>query len=251
MRKRACLLTGASGAFGTAFIRRYADRYNIVAVHFRRDVLFATQDQRLIDPLDLARPIAANEYAVRSIRVDLSDSTEIDRLVRELETDDFPIDVLINAAAIHAQAPLLASNALEQAEDTFRVNVLAPLRLSATVGRTIWRRTLDDNLARNRNIVNVSSLAGLAVYPDQEQSVFASSMAALNHLTYHLASELWDMGVRVNAVALDAFPDRTAVDEGVETVMRLDASNATGEIVPSRHAVGGRAESALSREAPQ
>lgn len=244
MRKRACLLTGASGAFGTAFIRRYADRYDIVAVHFRRDVLFASQDQRLIDPLNPAGLVAANDHAVHSIRVDLSDSAEIERLVRELEKDDFPIDVLINAAAVHAPAPLLASNALEKAETAFRVNVLAPLRLCATIGQAMWRRTLDDNLARNRNIVNVSNLAGLAVYPDQGLSVFASSMAALNHLTYHLASELWDIGLRVNAVALNTHPDRAALNEGIECVARLDASTGTGEIVRE----GRRGEPALNRE---
>lgn len=41
----------------------------------------------------------------------------------------------------------------------------------------------------NRNVVNLSSTAGLFVYPDLGQSVYAASKAALNHLTYHLASD--------------------------------------------------------------
>lgn len=38
---RVCLLTGASGPLGTALIERYADRYQIVAVHHRRPLYFA------------------------------------------------------------------------------------------------------------------------------------------------------------------------------------------------------------------
>ena len=44
--KRVCLLTGASGSLGTAFIERYAATYRIVAVHHRSPVQFATADQR-------------------------------------------------------------------------------------------------------------------------------------------------------------------------------------------------------------
>ena len=60
------------------------------------------------------------------------------------------------------------------------------------------------------------------MYPDLGQALYASSKAALNHLTYHLASELWDIGVRVNAVAPDTFPGRVSIDD-IRTAVTLGA----------------------------
>jgi len=226
--KRLCLLTGASGTFGTAFIERLAERYDIVAVHYRHEVMFASQDQIFIDPLDPSIPIGANRHPVRTIRADLANVAAIDRLVEE--AGGGPVDLLVNAAAIRSSSPLLAYDALQHAETTIGVNVLAPLRLSVRLAQTQWRQCPDANVQSNRNIVNILSTTGLAVYEDHGLAVHAASMAALNHLTCHLASEFWDIGLRVNAIALDPFPDRATIDEAVDAAADLDVSARTGHV---------------------
>src|SRR5947209_14314020 len=98
--KRVCLLTGASGPLGTAFIERYADRYQIIAVHNRNAIQFATQEQVFVDPLFPSLGIPANNNAVYSVRVDISKQDEIEHLIREVIARFERIDDLINGAAI-------------------------------------------------------------------------------------------------------------------------------------------------------
>jgi NAD(P)-dependent dehydrogenase (short-subunit alcohol dehydrogenase family) len=69
------------------------------------------------------------------------------------------------------------------------------------------------------------------MYPDLGQSLYGTSKAALNHLTYHLANEFWDLGVRVNSIAPDTFPGRIPTEEVLEAILVLDTSNQTGQVV--------------------
>lgn len=229
---RVCLLTGASGLLGTAFIEAFAGRYEIAAVHHDHAVDFATQDQRFVDPLKPSGDVALNRRAVHAIRADLSDPAGIGSIVTDALDRFGRIDVLVNAAAVRAWSHVLAHDALERADEAFRVNVLAPLRLCAALAHAFWCSDLDGNLCANRNVVNVSSTAGLFVYPDLGQALYSTSKAALNQLTYHLASDLWDIGVRVNAVAPDTFPGRVPTDDVLDAIAALDASDQTGQIVP-------------------
>lgn len=229
--KRVCLLTGASGVLGTAFIHRYAADYHIIATHHRHPVLFPTQDQRFVDPLAVSAPVVANAYRVHAVQADLCDAAAVDRLVNDVAGRVGSVDLLVNLAAIRAWLPLLSPGAGDTAERVIRTNVVAPLRLCIAVARRLWGVDPDDNLRANRNIVNLSSSAGLFVYPDLGQAAYAASKAALNHLTYHLASEFWNIGVRVNAVAPDTFPGCVSVQDVLETIIDLDGGRETGRII--------------------
>jgi NAD(P)-dependent dehydrogenase (short-subunit alcohol dehydrogenase family) len=228
---RVCLLTGGSGLLGGAFIERYAARYRIVAVHHRSAIPFATQEQQFVDPLFPSREIDANRNAVYAIRADIASFDEIDRVVSEALSRFRRVDLLINGAAVRSWSPLLAAGALDTAETSWQVNVLAPLRFSVALAQRFWCFEPSENLRFNRNIVNISSTAGLFVYPDLGQALYGTSKAALNHLTYHLASELWDIGIRANAVAPDTFPGRVSKESVLDTIVRLDDSEQTGHIV--------------------
>jgi NAD(P)-dependent dehydrogenase (short-subunit alcohol dehydrogenase family) len=229
--KRTCLLTGASGLLGTAFIERCHDLYTIIAVHNRNPVQFAAQDQRFVDPLAPTRLIAANEHPVHSIRADICEPEAVDRVVTEVKAQFGNIDLLIHGAAIRAWAPVLTATGLDAAEAVLKTNVLAPLRLSVAVARLLWQSDCTGNQQHNRNIINISSSAGLFVYPDQGQTLYGISKAALNYSTYHLANEFWDIGVRVNALAPDTFPGRVSTAEVVDAILDLDASKQTGQII--------------------
>src|SRR5206468_2900780 len=130
------------------------------------------------------------------------------------------------------RSALLAPGAVDEADQVIRTNVIAPLRLSVAIAHRLWQDAPTQNQRRRRNIVNISSSAGMFVYPDLGQGAYAMSKAALNHLTYHLASEFWNIGVRVNAVAPDSFPGRVSTAEVLETIADLDASDQTGQVIP-------------------
>jgi NAD(P)-dependent dehydrogenase (short-subunit alcohol dehydrogenase family) len=233
---RVCLLTGASGRFGTEFIRRYAEQYTIAAVRHRGTIGFATQDQSFFDPLNLARQVPRNRYAVHAIPADLSRAESAEAVAREALGKFGRVDLLINAAAARVWSPLMTERgSFDAATEMFQVNALAPLRLSVALARSFWIHDCDSNLRYNRNIVNISSTAGLFVYEDAGQAIYASTKAALNHLTYHTASEFWEFGIRVNAIAPDSFPGRVSLDEVMAAVVRLDASADTGQVVGIHH----------------
>jgi NAD(P)-dependent dehydrogenase (short-subunit alcohol dehydrogenase family) len=228
--KRVCLFTGASGLLGTAFLERYAHCYEVVAVHHTSPIQFATQDQAFVDPLLPETELPANGHAVHAVCADLSQAAEIDRVLEVALRQFGRVDLLISAAAHRQWSSLLDPAALRQAERTIAINVLAPMRLAIGLTLRFWGEDPEGNVEANRNIINISSTAGSYVYPDQGQALYATSKAALNHLTYHLASELWDVGVRVNAVAPDTFPARVSIDEILDAVLEFDRSAATGEV---------------------
>ncbi|HEV2837125.1 MAG TPA: SDR family oxidoreductase [Pyrinomonadaceae bacterium] len=230
--KRVCVLTGASGLLGTAFIERFADQYQIVAVYNQNPVHYATQEQTFVDPLLPSRKIPENNGAVYSIRADVSNPREIDALIDEVVSRFGRIDLLVNAAAYRVWSHLLDDDAINTAEDVLKVNVLGPLRLSVGIANRFWRADPEANVEFNRNIINVSSTAGMFVYPDLGQGIYAMSKAALINLTYHLASDFWDIGIRVNAVAPDTFPGRIPTESVLEAINGFDRSDATGQVLP-------------------
>ena len=231
MTDRVCLLTGASGFLGTAFIERFADDYAIAAVHHSRLVEFATQTQFFVDPLQPSGPLATARRPVYAVRADLSRPDEVRKVIDEVLCRFGRVDVLINGAALRCFSSLTDTLALESAETLVSVNLLAILRLCAGLVEQFWRFDPDANTRLNRNVINISSSAGLFVYQDQGQGLYAASKAALNHLTYHLASELWDFGLRVNAVAPDSFPGRVATMDVLDAIHDLDNSEQTGKII--------------------
>jgi NAD(P)-dependent dehydrogenase (short-subunit alcohol dehydrogenase family) len=227
---RVCLLTGASGPLGTAFIERYAGDYQIVAVHHRRPVFFATQHQEFINPLDgPGSRCQENALRVHTIRADIARSQAIDEVVHQTLDRYGRVDMLINAAAVRHFSPLEAAPDADAAH-VFCLNVLAPLRLSVALARAFWRADIAANREFNRNILNVGSTAGLYVYRGGGQALYAASKAALHHLTYHLASEFRDLGVRVNAIAPNTFPHYVATEEVLDAMVYFDASAETGQV---------------------
>jgi NAD(P)-dependent dehydrogenase (short-subunit alcohol dehydrogenase family) len=224
---RVCLLTGASGALGSAFIGANGADYAIVAVHHEHEITHPTQHQTSFDPLDTQR-CPTNAATVWSVRADVRDPGAVCDAVAERHGH---LDLIVNAAAHRSFGSLLAEGGTETAQYSMEVNVVAPLRLSIACAQRFWVGRTSENLRANRNIVNISSTAGRYVYPDSGQAVYAASKAALDHLTYHLASELWNIGVRVNAVAPNTFPALVDTARVLDAIVALDRGDQTGEII--------------------
>ncbi|MGD9499493.1 3-oxoacyl-ACP reductase FabG [Halothiobacillus sp.] len=181
MMKRA-LVTGGSGAIGAAICERLAADGLEVLVHANSGIARAEAV--------VARIQAAGGTA-RAVCFDLADFAATDQAIAELMDDDHPIQVLVNNAGIHDDAPLAGMSA----ERWHRVvdislngfyHVTHPLLLPMI--RTRWGR-----------IINISSIAG--VMGNRGQVNYAAAKAGLIGATKALAQECASRGVLVNAIA--------------------------------------------------
>lgn len=230
--KRVCLLTGASGSLGLAFCRAYSARYSIIAVYHERLPLFPSQHLSYVDPLRVHATLPANENRVWAVQADLRDGEAAARVVEVAMSRFGGVDLLVNAAAKPYWGGFLDDGRLADSwRDQSDLAVGAPLRLIHQLCQASWRDHAEHNRRHRRHVINVSSTAGIFVYPSQGQSAYGASKAALNHMTVHLADELAVIGVRVNAVAPNSFPGIVSVEDVVRAIVDLDEGDVTGEVI--------------------
>lgn len=230
--RRVCLLTGAGGVLGDEFCRRWAAEYDIVAVCRQRVPGVPSQHEQYVDPLAPQQELAENAAAVHVVYADLDDPADVERVVEVALARFGRIDLLVNNAAYQGHYPTSmvdGGTALADLEQHLRSNVLAPFRLAVHVAQEHWLHRAAENRARGRNVINVSSTAGVRIYPFRGQAGYAASKAALNALTGHMAHEFGTFGVRVNALVPESFPQLVATAEVAAAIVRLDRSTATGE----------------------
>jgi len=178
--KRA-LVTGASGALGSAIAARLARDGATVLLHAngRRDAIEALA----------ARIVASGGQAECHVFDLTSDEATADACARILEAG--PVQVLVNNAGVHDDAVMPGMRA-EQWHKVIDVSlngffrVTQPLLLPML--RTRWGR-----------IINISSVA--AITGNKGQVNYAAAKGALNSATKALSLEVAPRGVTVNAIA--------------------------------------------------
>lgn len=173
------LVTGASSGIGKATAARLAAEGAKVAVTARRK-------ERLDE---LVESVASAGGTAHPIDADLTSAGDRKRLVEEATSHFGGLDILINAAGIIAFGTI-EDTSLEDWATMFEINAVAPFHL--------MRLAVPELLAREGNIVNVSSVNGLRSFPGV--LAYCSSKSALDQLTRCAALELAPKGVRVNAV---------------------------------------------------
>jgi 3-oxoacyl-[acyl-carrier protein] reductase len=199
--KRA-LITGASGALGSAIARRLAAMGAQVLLHgnSRPEAVQALADEIT----------AAGGNAACTVFDITSDSATADAVAQLLAGG--PVQIVVNNAGIHDDAvfPGMKAAQWHQVIDVslhgfFRVT--QPLTLPML--RTRWGR-----------IINVSSVAALA--GNRGQVNYAAAKGALNSATKALSLELASRGVTVNAIAPGIIASPMAAGAfDAETIKRL------------------------------
>jgi len=225
--KRVCLLTGASGRLGTVFCSSSANEYEIIAVYRRHPPAWPSLS-RLSSSIQTKEPLDP----IHAIQADLRDAADQQRLVDTVLAKFGKVDLLVNSAVHSVWASMLETNrVIDSAAAQFQMNVIVPLQLAVLVARTFWRDHTVENLQANRNIINVSSIAGSRVYPNLGQGVYAASKAALDQLSRHMADEFSTIGIRVNALAPNSFPRIIPTPGVIQALKKLDQGTMTGRVL--------------------
>ena len=205
--KRA-LVTGGSGDLGRAICQRLARDGLHVIVHAHQHPARAAE---------VAMAIQSAGGSAETVTFDVVNENQTHRILNEL-LEAGPIQVLVNNAGLHDDAPLAGMTAtqwrrvIEVCLHGF-FNVTQPLLLPMMSTR--WGR-----------IVNISSLAGVA--GNRGQTNYAAAKAGLHGATRALALELAARGITVNAVA-------PGIIAGQSTAVAFDAATIK-TLVPMRRA---------------
>lgn len=190
-------ITGASAGIGEAIARRFA-----------RDGASLTLVARREERLKALSEALGVECFVRS-----RDLSDLDRATDWLEPAQEalgPIDVLVNNAGIQVVGPT-ADIDVERGEQSLRVNVMAPMRLT--------RAVLPSMLSRGSGcIVDIASMASLA--PTPGMFYYNASKGALAAASEALRGELRGTGVHVVTVYPGIIPTTDMGQQGLQKYER-------------------------------
>lgn len=178
---RRALVTGGSGALGSAVCRRLAEAGHHVTVHANTGLARART---------IASEIIGSGGSATAVAFDVTDPEATAAGIAAI-LNGGPIEILVNNAGVHDDAVMPAMRRAQWARvidvslNGF-FNVTQPLLMPMMRGR--WGR-----------IVNMSSAAAIA--GNRGQTNYAAAKAGLHGATRSLALELASRGITVNTVA--------------------------------------------------
>lgn len=178
---KSALITGASGAIGSATVRLFADCGTFCWIHYHRN------KERAAKLLDTIRESGADG---RLVQADLQDKEEIAALVEEINRERV-IDILVNNSGITRDA-LIYDMKDSEITEVLDINLMAPFILIRELGKTMMK-------SGSGKIINVSSVSSFR--GGAGQGNYAASKAALEALTRIAAIEMGPVGINVNSVA--------------------------------------------------
>jgi NAD(P)-dependent dehydrogenase (short-subunit alcohol dehydrogenase family) len=179
MEGKVAIVTGASSGIGRATAREFArNDTKVIAVGRNEADLSALRDESRDFPGTIRTHIA-----------DVTEMSQLDRLISETVDHFGQIDVLVNAAGILKQGNI-ENTTLDEWDKMMSINVRSVFYLMQSCISYLERT--------KGNIVNVSSVTGLRSFPNV--LAYCVSKSAVDQLTRCSALELAPKGIRVNAV---------------------------------------------------
>ncbi|PYH72014.1 SDR family NAD(P)-dependent oxidoreductase [Aspergillus vadensis CBS 113365] len=161
---------------------------------------------------------------------DITSKESISKLVKEIESRESHLSILINNAGISSStdntepsdATELKKSLFDDAtpmsewEDTYRTNVMQ-LYFTTTAFLPLLQKGSEREKGWSSTVVNITSISGI-VKVSQHHFAYNASKAAAIHLTKMLAHEVADSGlrIRVNNIAPGVFPSEMTAGESDE-----------------------------------
>ena len=127
-----------------------------------------------------------------AVQVDLADDEAVDRFVEAIDRGTSSFDYLVNAAGSFKPTAFLDHTKADF--DVYHQLNRSMFFITQAVARTMVAR-------RRGSIVNVGSMWAKQSIKATPSSAYSMAKAGLHSLTQHLAMELGEAGVRVNAVS--------------------------------------------------
>ena len=179
LKDKVALITGAARGIGLGFAEAYV----------REGAKVIIADINIERAEEAARGIGP---AAKAVKLDVTDLSQIDRVVAEIDAEYGGIDILVNNAAIFDMAPIN-----ELTEDSYErvlgINLKGPLFMMKAVSNVMIKR------GRGGKIINMASQAGRR--GEALVTLYCASKAAIISATQSAALALVKHGINVNAIA--------------------------------------------------
>ncbi|MBT2766147.1 oxidoreductase [Stenotrophomonas sp. ISL-67] len=215
---RHLFITGVSSGFGLALAREaLADGHRV------------TGTLRQVDRIEAFEALAPGRAHARLL--DVTDEAAIERVVREVEVERGPIEVLVNNAG-YGHEGVMEESPLTEMRKQFDVNVFGAVAMMRAVLPGMRSR-------RSGRILNITSMGGMITMPGI--SYYCGSKFALEGISEALGKEVRDLGIHVTAVAPGSFRTDWAGRSMVRSPRSLSDYDALfGPIRQRRQQVSGK-----------
>lgn len=189
------LVTGANKGIGFETAKQLAEQ-NIKVLLGARNETEGKKAEQVLQDLSLD---------VSYIKLDISDSADIENVKSYIEEEYGTLDILVNNAAVFLDSAWFGNNTesvpLKILRDTFNINYFGTVELTQALLPAIKKSVAG-------RIVNISSVSGsFGIHLDESHWLYAlkpyaysASKTALNQFTVFLANALSDTNIKVNAV---------------------------------------------------
>jgi NAD(P)-dependent dehydrogenase (short-subunit alcohol dehydrogenase family) len=182
------------------------------------------------------------------ITADITSKSEIAKLVKEIESREKCLCILINNAGIAGNTQQTEAKTAEEMKqnlfedesstfddwcNTYRTNV-PQLFFMTMAFLPLLQKASETHHGYSGTVINISSISGI-VQASQHHFGYNASKAAAIHLTKMLASEVADNGlkIRINSIAPGVFPsEMTAGESGSDQKSHIEKEKY--EKVPAR-----------------
>jgi NAD(P)-dependent dehydrogenase (short-subunit alcohol dehydrogenase family) len=179
MQGKVVIVTGASSGIGRATALLFANRGSTVIGVGRSEKELSALNKIVESKAGVVKPYLA----------DVTEVSQIERIITETMDNQGQIDVLVNAAGI-LKTGSIETTTVDEWDKMLQINLRSVFIIS---------QKCVPHLAETKgNIVNVSSVAGTRAFPNV--LAYCVSKAAVDQLTRCSALELASKGIRVNAV---------------------------------------------------
>ena len=205
------IVSGASRGIGEAVSRRIAG----MGAH----VVLLGRDESRLERVQAAIQELGGKATL--VPLDLRDAAAVQRFGETLATRWSRCDALVNNAAVGRLGKPLHAMSAEEWDETMETNLRAPFLLMRMVAPWMIRQ-------KNGHIINISSLAGSNPLPNG--AAYSASKWGLNGLTYSVAEELREHGIRVSVIAPGSV--NTGFGSGSSRHTEQDAGRAARKLQP-------------------
>lgn len=178
LNDKVAFITGGGSGIGLGIARQF--------IHSGAKVVITGRN---LEKLQEARnELGENCFVIQN---DITDKNSHPALIRQIENEIGPIEILVNNAGMHSKV-----SSLRAEDETFQKVIDINLNSVFALSREVFKKMVPRGKG---SVINISSMSALYGLPSI--AAYSSSKTALLGLTRSLASEFSYSGVRINSIA--------------------------------------------------